>query len=189
MAPGHHHEHANVAADRFFALGICAALGVICILLWLNAYVWPPDSSDPTMLNLLLAPRFHAYVLVGGIGLLALTLLRGLGWRTERKHICTESHGECGHARCDHDHGWAPWRYAVLVLPVVLYSLGLPNKGLTSAAIDPKIDEAEAVVKIKNPNSVRYLEFLELKQAGGEAREELEGAMGNMKGHFVPSGQ
>lgn len=189
MAPAHHHDHANVAADRFFALGICAALGVICILLWLNAYVWPPDASEPTMLNLLLAPRFHAYVLAGGIGLLALALLRGLGWWTDRKHVCTEPHGECGHAHGDHKHGSAPWRYAVLVLPVVLYSLGLPNRGLTSGPIDPKIDESEALVKIKNPRSVRYLDFLELKQAGGEVREELEGAIGHMKGHFIPGRQ
>ncbi len=32
----------------------------------------------------------------------------------------------------DHDHGWAPWRYIVLLIPVILFLLGLPNKGPTS---------------------------------------------------------
>src|SRR5262245_26983871 len=186
MAPAHHHDHSNVAADRFFALGICAALGVICILLWLSTYAWPPDSNDPTMLNLLLAPRFHMWVLVGGIGLLALAGLRGLGWWTESKHVCTESHGDCGHEHHDHERGWAPWRYAVLVLPVVLYSLGLPNKGLTSGTVDPHLGELESSIKVRNPNAIRYLGFLELKEANSEVREELEGRIGQMKGQLFP---
>jgi uncharacterized membrane protein YcgQ (UPF0703/DUF1980 family) len=28
----------------------------------------------------------------------------------------------------DHDHGWAPWRYVVLLVPMMLYLLGLPSK-------------------------------------------------------------
>lgn len=57
--------------------------------------------------------------------------------------VTTEPHGHahaaCGHehahahehddATADdhgHEHGWAPWRYAVLLLPVVLYFLGIP---------------------------------------------------------------
>lgn len=31
-----------------------------------------------------------------------------------------------------HDHGWNPWRYAVLLLPIVLYFLNLPNQGFSS---------------------------------------------------------
>src|SRR5262249_12016728 len=45
---------------------------------------------------------------------------------------------ECGHG---HEHGWNPWRYIVLLLPIVLYFLGLPNAGLTShVAVD--VDQA-----------------------------------------------
>jgi hypothetical protein len=29
-----------------------------------------------------------------------------------------------------HEHGWAPWRYVVLLVPLMLYLLGLPNKAL-----------------------------------------------------------
>ncbi|MBM4069317.1 MAG: hypothetical protein FJ271_10275 [Planctomycetes bacterium] len=28
----------------------------------------------------------------------------------------------------DHDHDWAPWRYVILLVPIILFLLGLPNK-------------------------------------------------------------
>jgi hypothetical protein len=34
---------------------------------------------------------------------------------------------------CGHDHGWNPWRYIVLLLPIVLYFLHLPNAGFSAA--------------------------------------------------------
>jgi uncharacterized protein DUF1980 len=36
---------------------------------------------------------------------------------------------EHNHGHEDHDHDWAPWRYVVLLLPIMLFLLGLPNKG------------------------------------------------------------
>jgi hypothetical protein len=30
----------------------------------------------------------------------------------------------------DHDHSWAPWRYVVLLVPLMLFMLGLPSKAL-----------------------------------------------------------
>jgi hypothetical protein len=35
-----------------------------------------------------------------------------------------------------HEHGWSPWRYTVLMLPVVLFFLNLPNSGLTARYTD-----------------------------------------------------
>src|SRR5262249_54261500 len=44
-------------------------------------------------------------------------------------HGHSHAHGHShSHAHGDgHDHGWAPWRYVVLLLPVVLYFLVLYN--------------------------------------------------------------
>lgn len=39
------------------------------------------------------------------------------------EHAHGHDHGSDDH---DHDHGWGPWRYAVLLLPIVLFFLGLP---------------------------------------------------------------
>src|SRR5262249_49128629 len=52
---------------------------------------------------------------------------------------CDHDHAHCDHEHAhshdavhthDHDpqHAWAPWRYTVLMLPVVLYLLNLPSK-------------------------------------------------------------
>jgi uncharacterized repeat protein (TIGR03943 family) len=38
-------------------------------------------------------------------------------------------HHHHDHGAEDHDHNWAPWRYVVLLVPVILFLLGLPNKG------------------------------------------------------------
>src|SRR5438128_617080 len=58
-------------------------------------------------------------------------------------HPPAHSHGdqhshahEHEHAAEDHDHGWAPWRYVVLLVPVILFLLGLPNKPLQAPAVD-----------------------------------------------------
>jgi uncharacterized membrane protein YraQ (UPF0718 family) len=40
----------------------------------------------------------------------------------------SHAHGH-SHSHAGHEHGWAPWRYVVLLLPVVLYFLVLSNPG------------------------------------------------------------
>ncbi len=54
----------------------------------------------------------------------------------EHSHSHDHDHGHShgnneghSHGGDGHDHGWAPWTYAVLLLPVVLYFLGLPTAG------------------------------------------------------------
>ena len=42
----------------------------------------------------------------------------------EHATVAADDHG--------HDHGWNPWRYIVLLLPVVLYFLNLPNGGFSA---------------------------------------------------------
>jgi hypothetical protein len=48
--------------------------------------------------------------------------------QASHEHDCSHAHSHEGHG---HDHGLNPWRYIVLLLPIVLYFLGLPNAGLT----------------------------------------------------------
>ena len=48
----------------------------------------------------------------------------------EHGHGCDHDHEHShGHADCGHDHGWAPWRYIVLLLPLLLFLIGLPSRG------------------------------------------------------------
>lgn len=197
---GSHHDHHDVD-DTYFLDQICmvalsGGFGVICLSLYF---------IQKSMLNLLLGPQFHAFVLGSGIALVVIALIRaGMLWSMaggkatsaghdhadnhdahEHSHShddCAHDHGDCGHEHShghshahshshadsehdhehshaevaqsrafghtpnpapahshshshdDHDHGWAPWRYVVLLVPIILFLLGLPNKG---PSIDP----------------------------------------------------
>jgi hypothetical protein len=49
------------------------------------------------------------------------------------QHVHAHSHGG-GHDHAHgHSHGWNPWRYIVLLLPIVLFFLNLPNAGFTAS--------------------------------------------------------
>jgi hypothetical protein len=93
-----------------------------------------------------------------------------------------------------HSHGWAPWRYAMLLLPIVLYSLGLPsaNRGLSANYVQTRLandhlEQTDVVKMAVVGNEVVPLEFNTLKQAAymPDLREQYEGKLGKLKGQFV----
>lgn len=50
----------------------------------------------------------------------------------DHDHAHHHDHGHShAHSHAGHDHSWNPWRYAVLLLPIVLYFLNLPNQGFS----------------------------------------------------------
>jgi hypothetical protein len=202
MAHVHDADNDAYYLDQLCLIGICAAFAGVC----LSLYFWQTE-----MLALLLAPQFHLFVLLSGVGLLGLVVVRSVTlWRQagaraqmaghdhhhhhdhdhehcghdhshehhitadphtagaadfrpgsshgHEHHITADPHGHThaaaphghvhhhhdhdhdhGHAHGhDHDHGhdhsWAPWRYVVLLIPIMLFLLGLPNRGLTVQA-------------------------------------------------------
>jgi hypothetical protein len=100
-----------------------------------------------------------------------------------------ESAIEHGHA-----HGWSPWRYAILLLPIVLYFLNLPNQGFSAAVFEKLADPAKGLdtgsqeVAAKG-TGVIPLEFKELERAAStaEQRQYYEGQSGRLVGQFNPS--
>lgn len=161
----HHHNDDTYFIDQLCMVGLSGAFGVIC----LSLYFWQVQ-----MLNLLLAPQFHPFVVTSGFVLLAIALIRAATlWQEARpataiKSLPVVDHGhshdhEHDHANCHdhdhdhdhdhshshshshshdhghdhshdgHDHGWAPWRYVVMLVPIMLFMLGLPNKGPRAA--------------------------------------------------------
>ena len=42
-----------------------------------------------------------------------------------------------------HDHGWSPWQYAVLIIPSVLFFLGLPADGYNLTRLNKDLQEVE----------------------------------------------
>lgn len=49
------------------------------------------------------------------------------GHAAPHEHHIGKAHVEPDHDEADHDHGWAPWRYVVVLVPIILFLLGLPN--------------------------------------------------------------
>jgi hypothetical protein len=101
--------------------------------------------------------------------------------------------GEAGHTHDHgHEHGWGPWRYAVLLLPVMLYFLGLPdNKGygeLRADTVDPSTIQLEEVAPNED-GEVREVSFQELTGLAysPDKRKGYSGKMFRLKGQFVPS--
>jgi hypothetical protein len=110
------------------------------------------------MLDIVLVDAFHPWVLAGGIALLVFVAIRGVSlWRAAgtdahaHNHHHDHDHDHVHGSDCDHDHGHdspgvhhhqhAPgddhshgnifWRVVVLAFPLLLFCLGLPNKGFS----------------------------------------------------------
>lgn len=113
------------------------------------------------------------------------------------------------HDHADHDHGWAPWRYVVLLLPVFLFMLGLPNKPPRARATNVDIDPTETiagycglVAEGNDPlgsllltlslyhsgptGTVKGVHFKTLQDAPFKA-PDLEGTWVRVRGQFAPS--
>jgi hypothetical protein len=83
-----------------------------------------------------------------------------------------------------HDHGLNPWRYVVLLVPLVFYFLGLPIKAK---------EDVEAFTessKVAAKGGLVVLDFKELETAASqpENRQFLEGKKGRMKGQLAFTG-
>jgi uncharacterized membrane protein YcgQ (UPF0703/DUF1980 family) len=149
---GHDHHHGGDVStyyvEQLCTIGVCGAFGAVAIMLY-----------SRNTLRIFLDPKFHPFVLGAGIALLVMVAIRAVSvWQTAggaadhnhdhcHGHDCSHDHEhdhhdhdhEQGHDHAHvhshdhgHDHSWNPWRYAVLLLPIVLFFLNLPNQGFSS---------------------------------------------------------
>jgi hypothetical protein len=140
------------------------------------------------------------------------------------KHVHAHSHehtataGAPAHAHAhqghDHDHPWAPWRYGVLLLPIMLFLLRMPNNAfgklgktveVENAAVD-SLDYAqvtgtlsalegplvfgweEMVMEATSGGKAPGLDFKTLEQsAWPENRDAWKGKRVRVTGQFLPS--
>jgi len=65
----------------------------------------------------------------------------------DHEHSHDHGHHEHAHSAVScpsgHDHGAAPWRYVVLLVPIILFLLGLPNKGPKATAGEVAIGQTD----------------------------------------------
>ena len=95
-------------------------------------------------------------------------------------HTHAPGHEHHDHDAADHDHSWAPWRYVVLLVPVILFLLGLPNKGREAVAKDAtgllSADMANEAVGLLSPaapgwSQLVFVGYLGADQASGTAED------------------
>lgn len=203
MAHDHSHDDRNAYyLNQLFTIAVCGALGGVTVMLWYSG-----------KLRFLVVERFWLPTLLGGITLLVLVFVRAIAvWRSvdasldaghshdhDHNH-CDHNHDHCGHDNAhdhthtqdhhDHEHGWAPWRYVVLLVPVVLYFLNLPNEGFSAAygdrIKDVQLDVPTGLSADKGESSAFEVGFAELQQASltPDQREFYEGKSVSLIGQY-----
>jgi hypothetical protein len=205
MAHDHAHHHDNTYyLDQLCTIAACGAVGGVAILMY-----WLPGSDGKTKLSYILAPQFFTPVFVGGIALIVLVLIRAITlWQTagqnaghthEHDHSHDHEHGhdhdhDHNHTHPHthdhgHEHGWTPARYAVLMLPIVLYFLNLPNSTFSADWYKDRLTNSA----VEGGSSVAAKEgmvlgFKELANAAyfPETRQAMEGKTGKLTGMFSP---
>ncbi len=196
----HNHDHGPNLSDYYIeqllTIFICGAFGIVAILMY---YL--------DMLKFLLAPAFYDFVLIGGIGLLVVTLLRGISlWTSvgsEQVHdhahhdhkpgeVCDDpshSHDDDDHSADDHAHGNIYWRMVVLVFPIVLFTMGLPNKTFSKDYIEAKLGKDGALGELRDvaerTGEATYdFSSLGIASANEDTRRSLEGTPARIKGQL-----
>ena len=104
MAHDHAHHHGDTNSyylEQLFTIAVCGALGAVMVMLY---------ATD--RIGKLLVAEQHTRVLLGGVGLLAVALLRAIyvwfavGAKQPAAHTHDHAHGACDHdhGACEHDH-------------------------------------------------------------------------------------
>ena len=95
------------------------------------------------------------------------------------------------HSHDDHEHGAIYWRIILLAFPVMLFCMGLPNKGLSNSwklAYIGQVDSVGDVSEVAARGGEPLYDFQSLTLAAHltERRIALEGTPAKIKGQFVP---
>jgi hypothetical protein len=89
----HHHDASSYYTEQLFTIAIAGALGMVACLLWYN-----------NLLGLILHPKFHLWVVLGGAALLVLVVIRAAAlWFSVAEPVAVPVHDH-DHEHCDHDH-------------------------------------------------------------------------------------
>jgi uncharacterized membrane protein YcgQ (UPF0703/DUF1980 family) len=95
---------------------------------------------------------------------------------------------DCGHE--GHDHGWAPWRYAVLLLPVAIYFVvpldALSSTGGGAVDVDPAAAKAAMNAKSKGDDFSITFQQLSLAAVYSDNRDFYENKTVKLIGQYVP---
>lgn len=148
--------------EQLLTILVCGGLGFVGVQMY---------RAD--MLRHILAPQFHLPVLIGSIGVLVLVAFRAVAvWREAGSlqpvddMSCTQNHvhtAACNHplpglppgdapdANMMDDHGhshdmsWVFARMLILVFPIALFALGIPNSGFSADWMRKQLKDEKAL--------------------------------------------
>jgi hypothetical protein len=132
----HGHTHSTEERNAYFLDQLCmiavggAYAGVVFAMFYGK---WVP-TGEVSVINIIV-PWIQYMLLAGAILLLALAILRGVGVWKASKDPHFDPHAGHDHGPDEnHAHGWSPWKYIPLVIPLVLYiGLGVPDSRMIRA--------------------------------------------------------
>lgn len=158
-AHAHGEGEGNFFLDQLFTILTCGAVGLVAVLMYTTGMLsrilvpmfFGPVLAGGVAILVLVAVRAVAVWQLAGARRAVLARAEEHAHEHEHSHAgsghshdhddenCSHDHAhshgeECGHDHAHshgdgHDHGWAPWRYMVLAIPVFLYFLDLPRPG------------------------------------------------------------
>lgn len=166
----HHHGGSDYYLQQLLTIFICGAFGVVGLLMYfVSAGQGVTDNAgNPlTKLGVLLVPGFHIWVLIGSLILLAVTVVRGVAlWKSagasqhlhdhhDHDHKPGEAcdhpshahdhhghdHDHGDHSADDHAHGNIYWRVVVLLFPIVIYLMGLPDGSFSAKYLGDRVKD------------------------------------------------
>lgn len=235
MAHIHDHgdDHNSYYVEQLCAVGVCGALGAIAVLWWsrdifflVPAFRLPVLIGGGVLLLLVAVRAVSLWILVGKARPVVAPAKDHqhhdhnhdhAHCDHDHDHANDHAHGDHDHDHHDHDHahdhghehGVAPWRYTILLLPIVLFLLNLPNSGfsglygknvnlddLEPATGDAKdfgsmgfmegLCSAAGLKSQETPIPVTFLELERASNAGEDKRAYYQGKLVKIKGQYFP---
>jgi hypothetical protein len=213
MAHDHSHDDPKAYyVEQLCTIGIAGALGGIAVMLDRSGALWfliPPFrtmvmAGGVGLLVLVVIRAAVVWMQAGRVGANGHAHAHDHDHDHAHEHGHEHEHEHCHGAGCDHDHehahahgnghshgegddghshGSAPWRYVILLLPVALYFLGLPNAAM-QAAVDTDVAGFKA-----SDVQVRDLAAQETGQAFAVSFKELERAPYTAEGRKTYEGK
>lgn len=240
----HTHEQDSYWVDQLCMVGLSGAFGVICLTLWYwqrsmlglmlgeqfhlyvvcSGYVlvtlalvrgwvlWGQSKNPQSVAGHSHVHHDHEHGACGHDHGHGETCAHGHDHAPGHEHHHHHHHHD--HEAADHDHGWAPWRYVVILVPIILFLLGLPNKpptimadhGRTFSTVAPDVESmlvriglgADPVSQLANLNGMmngapatedaKYVYYKELEGFADNAqlREDWKGRAVKVVGQYSP---
>lgn len=168
-----HHSLRDYLVGQVLTIIVAGSIGLVAILMHMNG-----------QLGYILALQFHRPVLIAGFALIGLVVVRAINLLLEVSH--RHEHDDHEH---NHDIAWVLARLQILLFPVGLFLIGVPNSGFSQDRIrnllgaDDALTGNMAAVAHRNGTVTTFKELNAAANDQGK-RESLQGKTAILEGYI-----